>query len=397
MSNERRGDSQPARDPRALPTGTVLAGKYRLLRGIGEGGMAVIYHAEELRQRLDRESTGVGAGRPPGTPLGAGLSSKHRPWRELALKVIKELPDREAIQDFEREARTLGRLRCVHTVTLLDYGRADDLYFLAMELLDGHSVEEVLRAEGPLPWRRCLEMVKQAAASLQEAHQHGIYHRDIKPANLFLVGTASAGDFVKVLDFGLAKLPRSLGSFVSLTERNKIPGTPEYWAPEQVDGSSIDARTDLYSLGITLYEMLTGVTPFHAEGDGNETIVLLAMRHLKSTPPPLKTSAPTLNAPPELQQLMDALLAKVPKDRVGSAAELRQRIDEILELSAVRQRVFPAAAIVAIVAVLALVGALVAWRLWLMTPGAAEQPLRPAVSAPAEPSDEGGGGNGSGY
>ncbi len=277
--------------------GQVLDRRYRILSQIGRGGMGTVYRALQTSTR-----------------------------REIALKVIRGDLSVDATRRFMVEAHTTSALRNVHTVTIYDFGQAEDgLLYLAMELLQGRSLEGLLAAEPRLPWRRALRIVAQVAESLQEAHEKGIVHRDLKPGNILLVPMGDDPDFVKVLDFGIAKLERE-GMTTNLTGTGMVLGTPRYMSPEQARGEVIDARCDLYSLGVLLFECLVGRPPFEGEHP-----LSVMMKHCQDPPPSLAAALPGQPLPEGIQHLLDGLLAKQRDERIASAAEVRERVRTILE------------------------------------------------------------------
>ena len=245
--------------------------------------------------------------------------------RPVALKVLK--PDvvgkPGAVERFMAEAKAVSQLRNPHTVTLYDVGHTDngELYY-AMEFIDGGSVAEAVAA-GPMPWQRALGVVAQVAESLAEAHDRGIYHRDIKPDNVLLDTQHGGRDFARVVDFGIAKLQND---GVDLTQTGMILGTPAYLSPEQARGKLVDGQTDIYSLGVVLYEMLTGRRPFR-----DREITTLLFKHVHQPAPSLREALPELSTPAEVDALVQDMLAKDPLDRPRSARTLQARIAEILE------------------------------------------------------------------
>ncbi|MDY0063060.1 MAG: serine/threonine-protein kinase [Myxococcota bacterium] len=271
--------------------GRLVDGRFRVLTRLGSGGMGAVYHAFQV-------STA----------------------REVALKVIRTDASDLFAERFEKEARTTSALRNVHTVTVYDFGRdgPGGLPYLAMELLQGQTLTELLRDFGPIPWARAVDILAQAAESLAEAHDKGIVHRDIKPDNLFLCPMGDTTDFVKVLDFGIAKLQTS-GVTTNLTGAGSTIGTARYMAPEQARGEPVDGRADLYSLGVIFYELLAGRPPFL-----DEHPLTLMMKHCQEPVPPLAEVAPEVEVPVAVAQILAALLEKVPARRPASAALLRE-------------------------------------------------------------------------
>ena len=267
----------PAAEP---TTDTVLAGKYLLESVIGAGGFGSVYRARHL-----------------------GLD--HR----VAVKVLKagSASSPEAAERFRREGVAACRVRHPNAVTVMDFGvTAEGAPFLVMELLDGRSLDAEIAKTAPIPALRCAEILIPLCGVLAEAHQVGILHRDIKPANVFL-HKSRIGETVKVLDFGIAKL---LDSGHSLTVEGGIVGTPPYMAPERFRGAALDGKSDIYSVGVMLYQMLSGRLPFAADAD----LLTVAMMHINDEPPPLNT----VGVAAGVEDVVRAALAKEPADRPGA-------------------------------------------------------------------------------
>jgi len=229
-----------------------------------------------------------------------------------------------AVVRFRREAEAAAQLRSPHTVDLYDFGVTDDqTLYLVMELLDGMDLESLVRQHGPLPAARVIHVLRQVCDSLEEAHARGLVHRDIKPANIHLGRVGCRQDFVKVLDFGLVKMP-SIGAEPALgTIDGTIVGTPAYMAPEMAIGEDVDGRADLYALGCVAYYLLTGQQVF--TGD---TLLQVITQHLQAVPVP-PSHRTELPIPAALEQLVLACLAKKPEDRPQTARHVAQSLDEI--------------------------------------------------------------------
>jgi serine/threonine-protein kinase len=274
-------------------------GQYTLDEKLGEGGMGVVYRASHAMLR-----------------------------RPTAIKLL--LPDRagkDALTRFEREVQRTAMLTHPNTVTVFDYGRTTDgVFYYAMELLDGASLQEIVEVDGPQPEERVIRLLEQAAGSLAEAHDAGLIHRDVKPSNILVVDRGGIADLVKVVDFGLVKDVgvRAGGGATSepaLTMADTITGTPLYMAPETVSApETVDARTDLYALGAVGYWLVTGTHVF-----GGESIIQVFAHHLHSVPdaPSTRLGAPVSA---DLETVLLACLAKRPEDRPATAHVLRERL-----------------------------------------------------------------------
>jgi serine/threonine protein kinase/predicted ATPase len=262
---------------------------YRVFKVLGEGGMGVVLLAEDTHLR-----------------------------RRVALKVMRPEIAKSPLnrERFLREARAMAQVRSDHVVTVYQVGQADDVCYLAMELLDGEPLDRCLERVGALPLNEVLRIGTEIALALAAAHARGLVHRDVKPANVWLEAPAGR---VKLLDFGLAR-PQDADS--GLTNPGMMVGTPMYMAPEQARGEAIDGRTDLFSLGCVLYEMATGQLPF----DGKTTLAVLSAV-LTETPQPAGELNPAI--PTALIDLLSRLLAKRPDDRPGSATVVSEELQAI--------------------------------------------------------------------
>jgi serine/threonine-protein kinase len=265
---------------------TLFDGRYRIQRKLGAGGMADVYLAED--QELGRR---------------------------VAIKILNSRHgnDDQFIERFRREAKNAAALNHPNIVSIYDRGEAEDTYYIAMEFLDGRTLKELIIGRGAAPINVAIEYARQILSALRFAHRHGIVHRDIKPHNVLVDGEGR----VKVTDFGIARAGTS-----QMTEAGSIVGTAQYLSPEQARGGEVDPRSDLYSLGIVLYELLTGKTPF----DG-ETPVEIAMKHLSATPQPPSKLRPDI--PPELDMVVLRALAKNPDDRYQSADEMEADLERV--------------------------------------------------------------------
>ena len=265
----------------------MLDGRYRVGELVGRGAMGNVYRGERVK-------------------LG----------RVVAIKVMND----DAVSDgfrkrFEREAMAMAKLEHPHCGSVLDVGVHDDCPYVVMEFVDGKNLKELLEA-GPLPIQRVLDITRQVLSGLAHAHEHGIIHRDIKPANIVLTHKSGLGDHVKILDFGLARFHEEASNLTA----GLVVGTPNYMAPEQIQGVAIDQRTDLYACGVMLFELLTGKRPFSAPDP-----LALCMKHLKEPPPRLADVAPgqPLGA---FEQLVARALDKDPARRFATAHEFAQAL-----------------------------------------------------------------------
>src|SRR5579863_203636 len=266
--------------------GRTLPGGYVILELVGIGGMGRVYRAEQ-------------------TNLG----------RTVAVKIIHPhlVGEENAAARFITEARAASRLNHPNSVAVIDFGRQDGQLYLVMEFLRGRDLARVAYEEGPLPFRRVVDVLRQVLAALSEAHHLEIIHRDLKPENIILEPTRTGGDFVKVVDFGLAKM-RQEATAPSITSPGIVCGTPEYMSPEQGRGDPLDPRSDLYAVGVILYQLLTGRLPFEAE---SPTQVVLM--HLSTPPPDPRKIAPDRMIGDPLVEVALRALAKEPRDRFANA------------------------------------------------------------------------------
>ena len=269
-----------------MVAGRRLADRYEIEEVVAKGGMGVVWRGRDLR--LDRA---------------------------VAIKLVagEAVTDSTVVERFDREARTIARLNHPNIVAIYDFGTDGGDSFLVMELVDGSSLAAVI-GDGPLPVGETLEIAAQACAGLAAAHAAGVVHRDVKPANL--IRTPSG--VVKVCDFGIARLQDAAGQ-ARLTSTAIAMGSTNYMAPEQVNGEPVDARTDLYGLGCTIYAMLTGKPPFV----GGSPLAVVH-QHVTEPPPDLRAARP--DVPAELARLVDELLAKSPDDRPADAAAVAARL-----------------------------------------------------------------------
>lgn len=276
--------------------GRTLDDKYRLDSRLGEGGMGTVYQGTHLL--IDRP---------------------------VAVKVLNSrfVEDEAAQERFRREARAAGRLRHTNAVAVTDFGRTSDgLFYIVMELLEGRSLRDVLAREAPLDTARAVSLMLQIAAAVAAAHEEGVIHRDLKPGNIFVVQRSHAPTIIKVLDFGIAKLASEAGDGLDqkpLTQTGVMIGTPRYMSPEQCDGAELTPAADVYSLGIILYEMLTGTTPFTGP-----TPLSVALKHSSELPRPPREFVTSI--PPEIETLVLHALEKRPEERPADAGAFRREL-----------------------------------------------------------------------
>jgi eukaryotic-like serine/threonine-protein kinase len=269
--------------------GKVIDGRYEIQARIGEGGMGVVYKARQIS--IDRV---------------------------IALKMLNQqmAGDQQWVQRFYNEAKACSRLQHPNTIRMFDFGQTQDgRLFMTMEFLDGAALRDVLQ-RGPLAPQRVVKILIQCCASLAEAHSIGIIHRDIKPDNVFLLNMAGSPDFVKLLDFSVAKL---LEGDRMKTQAGVVFGTPQYMSPEQGRGMPLDARSDLYALGILAFEMLTGNVPFN-----DENPMTVIQMHLHGQIPPMPDSVPY-----SVQSIVRRAMEKDPARRYQSAGEMMQHCQQV--------------------------------------------------------------------
>lgn len=275
--------------------GEILLERYTVQAELGEGGMGVIYRAVDER----------------GHPV--AIKRLHA--------AVATSPDLAA--RFQREAAAQAMLSHPNIAALHAVGVTDDGgMFFVMELIDGHDLATELE-HGPLAPARAVALTKQLLSGLHHAHQYGLVHRDLKPENVLL----ASGDQIKIIDFGLVKmLDDVLGpaECQRLTRTGMVFGTPDYMAPEQIMAEPVDARTDLYAVGIIVFELLTGRRPFEFE-----EVTHLWRAHLGSQPPSLASIEPSLSKYPDLEEIVQTLLAKRPDERFGSALAARRALESV--------------------------------------------------------------------
>ncbi len=282
--------------------GQVLADRYHIMKKLGEGGMGQVYLAEHVKM-----------------------------GRRSAIKVMNPsmVHDPEAVARFNREAANASRISDAHVCAIYDFGETPEgLIYLAMEFVEGEPLTELITREGALPVARAADIGIQVAAALQAAHDLGIVHRDLKPDNIMLTRSRDGADAVKVVDFGLAKAVGGEGGGQKVTRTGLVVGTPEFMSPEQLSGDKLDGRSDVYSLGLVLFNMLTGTLPFSAD-----SVQEAMIKRLTDEPAELIEVRPDLHFPPGLQQTLDTALARNPADRYQSAAKLAHDLASVAGLS----------------------------------------------------------------
>lgn len=284
------GSTLRAKSPTADLVGQVVADRYHIIKKLGEGGMGAVYLGEHVKM-----------------------------GRKSAIKVMNPsmASDPDAISRFNREAANASRISHPNVCQIYDFGETPDgTIYLAMEFIEGVALTAIIEHEGALPAVRAVRILRQTADALAAAHELGIVHRDLKPDNIMVVRGKDGADIVKVVDFGIAKAVAGDEAGQKVTKTGLVVGTPEYMSPEQLSGDKLDGRSDVYSLGLVFYRMLTGVLPFEADS-AQETMI----KRLTDDPLPLAAARPDITFPPELQGVLDKVLARLPADRYANAAQ----------------------------------------------------------------------------
>ena len=272
--------------------GKIIDGRFTITEILGSGGMGEVYRARQ-----------------------------HSMDRDVAVKVLRRnlITDKMAIQRFHREAKAASLLRDPHSITVFDFGQTPDgLLYIVMEMLHGMPLSKIInRKSGPMAVERAVGLVIQILEALFEAHSHSVLHRDLKPDNVFLLEREDQGDFVKVLDFGIAKVldDKSTG----LTSTGMVFGTPTYMSPEQAQGLEMDVRGDLYSVGVMLFELLAGKPPFTAK-----TPLALMYQKINDAVPTIYHVNPEVQIPEQLNLVINRLLAIKPEERPANAGETKK-------------------------------------------------------------------------
>jgi serine/threonine-protein kinase len=285
----------------ALAAGRVIAGNFRVERLLGEGAMGQVYLAEQLS-------------------LG----------KKVAIKVLHRhlARDPALAKRFQREAKSASQLNHTNSIQIIDFGQdADGALFIAMELLDGRDLGKLIRTDFPLPLARVVRIMGQVFGALDEAHVHGVIHRDLKPENVMVTDRRGEPDFVKVCDFGIAKIqdPKSDAPESMVTMAGVVCGTPEYMSPEQARGETLDGRTDLYSAAVMLYQMATGELPFTAG-----SALGVVTKHLTDAPAPPRRRRPDLAIHPAFEALILRGLEKDRARRPASALDFKRELEAVL-------------------------------------------------------------------
>jgi len=273
----------------------LVADRYRVIRKLGEGGMGSVYLAEHVVIE-----------------------------KKFALKVLApELARRsDLVARFLQEARSASRIGHENVIDIMDFGQSPDgLVYIAMEFLDGKDLGEIVRSKGAMEWKEARDIVLQICRALRAAHDKGIVHRDMKPENIFLIQREGQPHFVKILDFGIAKVMGLDPNGPRLTRTGMIFGTPEYMAPEQAEGKDTDHRADIYAVGCIMYHLITGQTPFVAE-----SFMTMLTKHLMEEPVAPSARRPDLVITPEMDTLVLKSLEKDRDKRWQSMAELVEAV-----------------------------------------------------------------------
>lgn len=281
--------------------GRTIGGSFNVQHLVGEGAMGRVYQAENIQLK-----------------------------KKVALKVLRSnlVSDQTVVARFEREAHAASRLNHPNCISIFGFGKEDDgdLLWMAMEFIEGRDLGEIISEDSPLPTARVAHIIGQVCLALDEAHAANIIHRDLKPANVVCYDHRRTKDFVKVLDFGIAKITDPGEDYQPLTRDGIVCGTPAYMSPEQVQGLELDNRSDLFSLGIILYQTLTGNLPFYAE-----SAVEVATKIVIEDPEPPSKVQPDWAYPSELEALTLKLLSKKKEERFANAMEVKEALDKVME------------------------------------------------------------------
>src|SRR5688500_18075976 len=289
------GALQPVHEAGPDPMiGQLIGGRYRITAVLGEGGMGMVYVAEQQMGSTVRKVAG----------------------KTLHQHLCK---DPSVLARFPRECGTVAQLEHPNTIKFYDFGATQDgTLYIAMEFVKGEPLSKVIETKGAMTWERTLKILRQICGALEEAHEQGVIHRDLKPDNIILTERAGETDFVKVLDFGIAARTESADAAreQKLTQQGMVLGTPPYMSPEQFTGKALDLRSDIYSLGVMAYEMLTGKLPFEAD-----TPWQWATQHMTVEPASFEKTAPTQAVPEGMRRAIMKSLAKARDDRQATVRE----------------------------------------------------------------------------
>ena len=287
--------------------GRTIAGDFKIEALVGEGAMGRVYKAQHLTLK-----------------------------KQVALKVLRSslVSDSTVVKRFEREAQAASRLNHPNCISIFGFGQEDngELLWMAMEFINGRDLGTIIAEDAPLATSRIVHIIAQVCDALDEAHSANVIHRDLKPANIVCFDHRRGTDFVKVLDFGIAKITDPGADYQPLTRDGIVCGTPAYMSPEQVQGFALDARSDLFSLGIILYQTCTGMLPFHAE-----SAVEVATKIVIEEPKPSSAARPEWSYPAELEAIIAKLLQKKPDDRYANAHTVKQALLACIETLRARQ------------------------------------------------------------
>ena len=294
------GQTLRAASPAHDLVGQVVADRYHVVKKLGEGGMGQVYLAEHVKM-----------------------------GRKSAIKVMNPslVHDPDALARFNREAANASRITHTNVCAIYDFGETSEgLVYLAMEFIEGEPLTDVLEREGALPIPRAVGIFVQVADALQAAHDLGIVHRDLKPDNIMLTRGRDGADVVKVVDFGIAKAVGG-DDTQKVTKTGLVVGTPEFMSPEQLSGDALDGRSDIYSLALVLFKMLTGRLSFEAT-----TVQETMIKRLTDEPQALRAARPDLHFPPGFQETIDAALTRTPVERYQSAVKFANDVASIAGL-----------------------------------------------------------------
>jgi Protein kinase domain len=287
--------------PSASLVGQVIADRYHVVKKLGEGGMGQVYLAEHVKM-----------------------------GRRSAIKVMSPsmIHDPDAVARFNREAANASRITHPNVCAVYDFGETPDgLIYLAMEFVEGLPLTALIEQEGALPVARATSIFKQTADALQAAHDLGIVHRDLKPDNIMVAQGRDGSDVVKVVDFGIAKAVGGDEAGQKVTKTGLVVGTPEFMSPEQLSGDKVDGRSDLYSLALVYFRMLTGQLPFQAD-----SVQEVMIKRLTDEPQKLADLRPDLTFPDGLQAVLDQALARLPAERYQTVAKFAEDVMGVVQL-----------------------------------------------------------------